>query len=179
MKEPKRKISYAVYPLITAAGILLLSGCTATSSPGPAAPTYRAGNFKVDANDRVSVVVTNKNGLEISEEGRRRLALEIKKDIDKLKLKNSPTAKPESYTVKVHITRYEKGNAGARFLFAGIGQIHIEGIITVYASGRKVEQFDISKTFAWGGLYGATTTIEDVGKGFALGVAETVVGKEP
>ena len=61
-------------------------------------------------------------------------------------------------------------------MLAGIGRIHVDAKVTVYAlpNRKKKAEFDIDKTFAWGGIYGAVTSIEDVEQGFADGVAEAV-----
>jgi hypothetical protein len=40
-----------------------------------------------------------------------------------------------------------------------------------------VEEFDMQKTFAWGGIYGASTSIEEIEDTFADGVAATVTGQ--
>ena len=40
------------------------------------------------------------------------------------------------------------------------------------------EEFALSKTFAWGGIYGASTTIETIEDTFADGVAATVTGQQ-
>jgi hypothetical protein len=41
-----------------------------------------------------------------------------------------------------------------------------------------LEEFDMQKTFAWGGVYGASTSIEEIEDTFADGVAATVTGQE-
>jgi len=164
------------YSMIASASLFVLSGCTATSSPGLAQAKYYGKRFKVDSNDNIKVIVTNKKGLDIKSEGKKRLAEVIKRDIDLLKKYNVQPGNTNKYLIQVHITNYDKGNAFARFMIAGAGQIHINGTITVYElpSKIKIETFDIAKTFAWGGIYGGATTIKEVGEGFAMGVAETV-----
>jgi hypothetical protein len=59
---------------------------------------------------------------------------------------------------------------------AGLGQMHIAGNVSVYEGNARTAQFQIKKTFAWGGAYGGTTRIDDVEKGFAQGVANAVCG---
>ena len=80
------------------------------------------------------------------------------------------------FEIPVLVTRYDKGNAFARFMLAGLGQIHIDGKVSVLLlpDRKKVAEFDIDKTFAWGGIYGGVTSIEDVEQGFAEGVAKAV-----
>jgi len=77
--------------------------------------------------------------------------------------------------VKIHMifTAYDKGNAFARAMLAGLGQIHIKANVELIDanSGDVTATYAVSKTFAWGGIYGASTSIEDVEKGFAASVA--------
>jgi hypothetical protein len=76
------------------------------------------------------------------------------------------------------VTNYDEGNAFLRFLLAGLGQIHIDGTLTLEDSGREsLAKYVVNKTFAWGGLHGATTTIEAVEEGFAEAVAEILLEK--
>jgi hypothetical protein len=82
--------------------------------------------------------------------------------------------------VKIVITRYDQGNAFARFMLAGLGQIHIEGdvIFTDAATGKQVGEYKVAKDFAFGGMYGGITNIEDVEKGFAKSVAQILETKQ-
>ena len=70
-------------------------------------------------------------------------------------------------------TRYEKGNKWARFWLAGLGQIHIDAVLSLrdIETQELLGEYKVSKTFAWGGMYGASVTMADVQEGFA----ETVV----
>jgi len=81
--------------------------------------------------------------------------------------------------VDVTITRYEKGSAFARAMLAGLGQIHMDGNVTLYSmpAHTVVEDFSVQKTFAWGGIYGGTTTIEDIEQSFAEGIANALTGQ--
>lgn len=76
--------------------------------------------------------------------------------------------------VKIIFTQYDEGNAAARFVLAGLGQIRIDAdvIFVDGSNGQKIGQYQVSKQFALGGLVGGTTRIEDVEKGFAKSVAE-------
>jgi hypothetical protein len=70
-------------------------------------------------------------------------------------------------------TEFDKGNAFARLMLAGLGQIRIGANVLLIepASNRTVSEFEVSKDFAFGGLYGGTTRIEDVEDGFVRSVA--------
>lgn len=86
---------------------------------------------------------------------------------------SAPSAGPNIAKVKIVFTQYDDGNAFARFMLMGLGQIHIDGdvIFTDAANGQQIAEYKVSKDFAFGGIYGGTTRIEDVEKGFALSVA--------
>lgn len=89
------------------------------------------------------------------------------------------TTDPETLHVTIAFTRYDEGNAFARFMLAGLGQIHIDAEVALEdrALHTVMGKFEVTKTFAWGGLYGGTTGIEDVEAGFAEAVAKAVLGE--
>ena len=77
--------------------------------------------------------------------------------------------------MNVHITRFDRGNAFARAMLIGMGQIHIEGTVDVVdGSGKAVAEYNVSKDFAIGGVIGGATSVEDVEDGFAKSVAAIV-----
>jgi hypothetical protein len=53
-----------------------------------------------------------------------------------------------------------------------LGQIHIDATVRLIdaTSGNVTASYDVSKTFAWGGMYGGSTRIQDVEVGFAKSV---------
>lgn len=80
---------------------------------------------------------------------------------------------PGAVDIKLVFTEYDKGNAAARLMLAGLGQIHIHAnvLLTDAASGAPEATFEVTKDFGWGGLYGGSTSVEDVEKGFARSVS--------
>jgi hypothetical protein len=81
-------------------------------------------------------------------------------------------------TMKVHFTKFDRGNSFARFMLAGLGQIRIEAtVFLVDRIGQQIGQYDVAKDFSLGGIYGGSTTVEDVENGFAKSVAEIVKTK--
>lgn len=106
-------------------------------------------------------------GVSIADYEKQRLAQRIKQKIDTQKMNGAVPGDKHDYEIEVLLTQYEKGNAFARFMLAGLGQIHIDSHVAVLAlpDRTKVGEFDIDKTFAWGGIYGGTTSIEDVEEG--------------
>lgn len=77
--------------------------------------------------------------------------------------------------MKIVLTKYDSGNAFARAMFAGLGQIEIEAnVVLLNSAGATVAEYKVSKDFAFGGIYGASTSIEDVEVGFAKSVAAII-----
>lgn len=89
-------------------------------------------------------------------------------------LRDGAAAAPGEVRVDMTFITYDEGNALARFMLAGLGQIHIAANVQLIdaTSGNVTARYFVSKTFAWGGLYGGSTTIEDVEKGFAESVTD-------
>jgi len=82
---------------------------------------------------------------------------------------------PGATHMKIHFTTFDRGNAFARGMLIGLGQIRIEATVSLAdASGATVASYKVSKDFALGGVIGATTTVDDVEDGFAKSVAEVV-----
>ena len=88
-------------------------------------------------------------------------------------------AAPDTLHVRMAFTRYDAGHAFARFMLAGLGQIHIDAEVALAEGDGStlLGRYMVTKTFAWGGLYGVATSIKDVEEGFANAVADVVLGK--
>lgn len=84
------------------------------------------------------------------------------------------TAGPHDLVLRVKFTVYEEGNRFARFMLAGLGsmQIHAQVEIVDAKSGNLLTSGEAGKTFAWGGVYGASRGIEDLEKDFAKEVVK-------
>jgi len=92
---------------------------------------------------------------------------------------NQDIPMPGALQASIVITKYDEGNAFARAMLAGLGQMHIDAEITLNDSEKKEEiaKYEVNKTFAWGGLYGGFTSMKDVEDGFAKAVAASILGK--
>jgi Domain of unknown function (DUF4410) len=90
---------------------------------------------------------------------------------------NLPNPGAGSLTAMVVITNYDEGNAFARFMLAGLGQMHIDGevMLSDFSSKVMLAKYEVSKTFAWGGVYGASKGITDIEKPFAEAVVEAIL----
>jgi hypothetical protein len=84
------------------------------------------------------------------------------------------SAETHDLLLNVKLTVYEEGNRFARFMLAGLGsmQIHAQVEIIDPKTGNLLSAGEAGKTFAWGGVYGAATGIEDLEKGFAEEVVQ-------
>ena len=171
-------------PLAFAA--LLAAGCASTAasvrSATPASPPADLGAYRgltLDVTKAASVRVADGDLGRIL--GRIVEAIRAKQADRFQEINAPPPADPAIPTVQVtvELTRYDKGSAFARAMLAGLGQIHIDARVTVRDPGTSASlgEYDVTKTFAWGGIYGATTTIEDVEAGFAEAVATLILGR--
>ena len=80
----------------------------------------------------------------------------------------------------VQLIRYDEGNAFARFMLAGLGQIHIDANVILIDGDSHTElaKYLVRKTFAWGGFYGLGTRITDVEEGFTEAVVSAILGEQ-
>lgn len=168
--------------VVLAAGMLAalsLTGCATTVPTAEFSHDIVAG-ATVRATDTVKVSVNAADGIKILPEEKERIAEKVAMKIDARKAANASTAGARVYEVDLHLTRYDKGNAFARAMLAGLGQIHVEGVVSVFQMPEHtaVGEFTLKKTFAWGGIYGAATSIEDIEDTFADGVAAAVTGQK-
>jgi hypothetical protein len=157
---------------------IALTGCASTA-PKPQFAQKIVADARISAADTTAVTVDAPEDVKILPEEKVRLAHKIQDKINVRKSANVAVGAPKSYSVELHLTRYQKGSAVARFMLAGLGQIHIDGTVDVYQmpGHTRVGEFDLKKTFAWGGAYGASTSIEEIETTFADGVAATVTGQ--
>ncbi len=160
------------------ATLAMLWGC-AGSAPKPQFTDTVAEHKKLDGNDIATVNVQTAEGVSMLGVDMQRLTELIHQQLAAKQALNPAAGEADGYDVNVVITKYAKGNAFARLMLVGLGQIHLDGKITVTPSGTQetTSEFTVKKTFAWGGIYGGTTRIEDVEPAFAEGVAAGVTGQ--
>jgi hypothetical protein len=169
--------------LVMACLAFLMAGCATTqgsyhiSSPPP-------GEVKLSKYSNLYVDVTCSRGL-LSPSDMNRIKNLIVENVPaqcsgKFKCVDQPAQGADAILAKVNITKYEEGNSLARFMLAGLGQMHIFADVTLsdYTSGDVLFQSEVKKTFAWGGMYGGTAQITDIEEGFAKAVAASFSGKE-
>lgn len=79
--------------------------------------------------------------------------------------------------MNILFTEYDKGSAFGRFMLAGLGQIRVGSNVKLWDEQTQAAlgSYEVSKQFAFGGIYGAVTDMEDVQQGLAKGIAEVLV----
>jgi len=164
--------------------VVLSTGCA--TSPG----SYKSispppGDAQLSKYSDLSVEVTCAKGLSLSPSDIDRIKQLIVKNVpaessNQLKYIDQLTPGSNAILAKVNITKYDEGNAMARFMLAGLGQMHIDAEVTLidYATGQELSRSEVNKTFAWGGLYGGSTQITSIEDGFAKSVAASFSGKK-
>ena len=129
--------------------------------------------------DTAAVTVTAAPGIVLADYEKSRIADAVKTRLSAGQQHNAGQGDPSQYDIEITVTRYEKGNAFARAMLAGLGQMHIDARVLVKRAGSSeaISDFVVQKTFAWGGVYGASTHMEDVEQGFSEGVVQALTGQ--
>ncbi len=158
--------------------VVFLVGCAGTV-PKASFIAPPAKDTRVRSGDTVKVSVLTSAGVEMQASERTHLGEVIAEKLAQFQAQNAATGAPAAYEVEVVVSRFEKGNALARALLGGLGQIRIEARVRLLMAENKsmVSAFVVKKTFAWGGMYGAVTGMEDIEPAFAEGVAAALTGR--
>ncbi len=157
------------------------SGCAGTKASSSALKPVDDG-VVLTSYQNLEINTEISDGVEMSQSEADRIVGHI---ISKLKEKNPACfAKigkecnaPSTLQLDTNFTRYERGNAFARFMLAGLGQMHIDASVKLSDKNTKkiIAEYEVDKTFAWGGLYGSGTKIEDIEPAFAEAIADIIL----
>lgn len=157
--------------------VALLVGC-ASSVPKAQPDSSVAVPYLVKVDDKPTVSIENEGSVLILPDERQHLQGLVVAKLDMLRSRNPANGEPRECAIVVTMTRFDKGNAFARAMLAGLGQIHLAANVRVTdQSGSALQSFKVEKTFAWGGIYGASTRIDDVEPAFADAIAEELTGQ--
>lgn len=165
--------------------IALISGCASTGGSYKTIDSPLTGEQEAKYSELL-INLQSSNGVGLTPESidrmRKLIVQNIKADGNNNRFKkiNNEPYSASTLEAAVNIKKYEEGNAFARAMLAGLGQMHIDADVLLYdhATKEKLTQYEINKTFAWGGAYGAFTTIKDVEIGFSKAVADSILGKK-
>jgi hypothetical protein len=158
--------------------VLLGAGCASTP-PEAEFVNKPTAAVVVQKSDTVNVGVNAADGVTMPDLERQRMTQLLQTALATKQSLNATGPSPLPYQLDLQVTRYDEGSAVGRALLIGVGQIHLEGTVTLYTlpDHSQLEQFKVSKDFAFGGIYGATTTMADIEKALAEGIANTVTGR--
>lgn len=155
---------------------LLVSACatdpstpaTVQALPAEQKSTIRIADVSAEAKPGVSVAQYDLDRIS------QMVKAEIQKDVPTVIADPNAPAQTPPAKLKLVITQYDEGNAFARLMLAGLGQIKLDADVLVVdgATGQVIGQYQVSKDFAFGGMYGGTTRMKDVEEGFAKSVAQ-------
>jgi hypothetical protein len=166
----------AIRCFVVIAATIVLSACAGDASRPVALQAYAPAK---DAGARLSDVSAEaKPGIAMTQLDFDRISARVKAEVT-AKTANAPGGAGSAegtrlIKLKLVFTNYDEGSRFARFMLIGLGQIHIDADVVLVdaTSGATLGQYRVSKQFAFGGIYGGATSIEDVEKGFAKSVAE-------
>jgi len=166
-----------MFALLGLLGFMALAGCagdaaapTTLAAPANGYDVARAPIGPVSAEAGPGVVMIREELSRIAQ----RVEAEIAKNYPSRVAGRNGQAPTGGLNVKMVFVEYDKGNAFARAMLAGLGQIRIKANVMLVdpATGADVATYEVSKIFAFGGIYGASTRVEDVEEGFARSVVE-------
>jgi hypothetical protein len=164
-------------------GVLLLLGACA-SDPPPPTPVDALGSAQRATLRIAEITDEAAPGLAIAEADLNRILYQTKTEISVVRpdiwTPGNDAAGAPQVKVRMVITKYQPGDAGLRFLSPGLGRMEMgDDIFFVDArSGAQVAKYQVFKEFSGGGIWGATTSIQDVEKGFARSVALILTEKK-
>lgn len=140
-----------------------------------------AGFGGVQDHAHLAVSVDAASDVKLGSSDRERIRDLIMKNFDselngRFTLIHDPTADTKGLDARVVIVRYDEGNAFARMMLAGLGAMHIDAEVTLVdrVNGSAIARYEVTKTFGWGGAYGAGTKIQDIEDGFAKAVVAAI-----
>jgi hypothetical protein len=162
-----------------AAGVFM-SGC-ADNVPKAEMSKDVVSAYKIDADDQPTVNVATSPGVVATEDEKEHFKKVLTDKLNERRARNAANGDAKKCDVNVTVTKFDKGSKFARAMLAGLGQIHLDADVVVLPAGGgdKLDAFSMSKTFAWGGIYGASESIEDIENPFADGIAAALTGQSP
>ena len=182
------------------AGGLMLAGCAGDTPRPVAVQAFENPEQPLEGYTHMVVTCDAMQGVEMPEREQQRVVSMVKQELESRApgrfvflepneeaSEAAPTTEqpdmtePKTAVMKILFIEYDEGSAFARFMIAGAGQIRIDTDVTLRdkATYELLGEYEVSKQFALGGIYGGTTDVEDVEEGLAKGIAEILVPETP
>lgn len=168
--------------MLLSVATLFAAGCAST----PPAASFKkeiADAARLCETDTATVRLASAPEVVINDASKMRFESTLRNQIE-AKKKGVQCSLPEvkrSYILDATITRYDEGSKFGRMMLAGVGAMHIDGEFVLKLAEKieeSVAEFTVNKTFAWGGLYGASTGMDDIEPAFAESVAIAIVAEK-
>lgn len=163
------------YSLLNLLLLLVATGCGTTSlNLKPATDTPQDfSNYK-----SLSIQTSTAQNVVVPEAAQNRIKTLLRTQLIeccKDRFENISLGDPSSKDLLLHLrfTIYEEGNRFARAMLAGLGSMQIHADVELKNAEQIISGGEAGKTFAWGGVYGAVTGIDDLERDF---VKEVVLG---
>jgi hypothetical protein len=151
-------------------GVAFLTGCGTTNLSLKPESQADLSQYR-----SLSILTKTCEGVVVTETAQNRIKNFIKSEINSGCFPNrfdniyTDTTYPEGLLLVLTFTKYDEGNRFARAMLAGLGAMKINAEVEVKdgKSTNTICKGEAGKSFAWGGIVGASTGIEDVEKMFA------------
>jgi hypothetical protein len=167
---------------IFAISLLFMVGCSTTTPL-----VLKSADFKADFTQYKSLEINTsvaEGGVVVSEAAQNRIKEFIKVEINNGCCKNRfedilfgpRTDQLQSMQLNIKIRKYDEGNRFLRSVLIGLGsmEIHADVEIKDAISGKIIGKGEVGKTYAIGGLAGASVGIEFLEKEFAKEVSKAL-----
>ncbi|PCJ22148.1 MAG: hypothetical protein COB04_01470 [Gammaproteobacteria bacterium] len=141
------------FPLFLALSLIVLSGCVANQPVVWDDPSATHTGMNISSIEVEAPASTPASEIAF-----------IKQDIqNKLASSNFWNEQLPGCTLKVVITKYNKGNAFARFMLIGLGQMHLHGTVELISGNppKVIQSGTFEKKYVVGGLVGLTATMRN------------------
>jgi hypothetical protein len=164
--------------------LLILVGGVAVSSCATTAPRADISKnqltvYRIDADDLPTVKVSTAPGVAATQDEKDHFRYVVTDKLNERRAYNSADGDAKPCDVDIVVTRFDKGSKFARAMLTGLGQFHLDAHVQVLPSGggASLNDFTVAKTFAWGGVYGASESIEDIEPSLAEAIAAALTGQ--
>jgi len=132
--------------------LVILTGCMATQP----VTWNKSGDMDLTKGGKVAVEAS----CEIPPADLAYLQTDIQEKVKAVLTGNDNTR--DAYKVEVTITKYDKGNAFARFMLIGLGQMYLYGTVEITQGNPPVviREGEFKKNYCVGGLVGGTASMQ-------------------
>jgi hypothetical protein len=173
----RRVLSTGTLLLAIAQGVI--SGGCANNGSTPQERRAVVDAYRLDADDQPTLLVDTAPTVMASSTDLDHFTRLLKEKLDARRMRNLGDGNARQCDVHITVTRFDGGTGLARAFLAGSGQLHVDAsvLVTSAGGGDPLDKFEISKTFSWGGAYGASEGVRNFEPSLADGIAAALTGQ--